>query len=90
MSGVLFLKNIFASFREILVFLFESEKACFERVADDYLSLLELCVKNVARLELSLTTPLCLCQLCCGITAILSIKDVYSCLRIGLLGKYCM
>ena len=33
--------------------LFESEKSCFCRDAVDYLSLLELCVKNVVRLELS-------------------------------------
>ena len=31
-----------------------------------------------------------LCQLCYGTTAILSIKEMYSCLRIGLLGKYCI
>ena len=35
-------------------------------------------------------SSLCLCQLCYGTTATLSIKEMYSCLRIGLLGKYCM
>ena len=46
-----FLKNC-SLWRQIFVFLFESEKSCFLRITDDYLSLLEFCVKNLARLEL--------------------------------------
>ena len=37
--------------RQIFVFLFESEKSRCERVAADYSSILELCVKSVARLQ---------------------------------------
>ena len=83
-------KSFCSLWRQILMFLFESEKSCFFRVAAGYLSLLELCFKNTARLELSLTTPLCLCQLCCGTTVILSIKEAYSCVWVGLLEIYCM
>ena len=44
-------KNNCSLWSQIFVFLFESEKSRCERVAADYSSILELCVKSVARLQ---------------------------------------